>query len=148
MEQQSHLSDLTIDPVGAQQIRGIAGWAKFLSIIMFIVCGLLAIVAIFAGSFIASMSNRYNSGGFESGMGAVVTVIYLIIAAVYFIPTLFLFQSATRLRNAVDSTDQALLNEGLTKLKACFRFWGILTIIIISFYLLAFIFGGMAAMMS
>lgn len=143
MEQQNHLSDLTIDAMGAQQTRGFAGWAKFLAIIGFIVCGLIVIAALFAGTFIASMSS-YNAMGDTGGLGAVVTVIYLIFAAVYFIPTLFLFQASTKLKNALDSTDQNLLNEGFTKLKASFRFWGILTIIILSFYILALIFGVMA----
>src|ERR1700754_4056851 len=126
MEQQNFLPDLIIDATGAQQIRGFASWAKFLCIIGFIFCGLIAIGAFFAGAILTSF-NRYDTygAGVATGLGAVLTIIYLILAVVYFIPTLFLFQSATKLQSAIRNIDQLLLNEGLTKLKAAFRFWGI-----------------------
>jgi hypothetical protein len=144
MEQQNLLPDLVIDATGAEQIRGFASWARFLSIVGFIICGLIVLAAIFAGSILTSF-NRYDTygSGVSSGLGVMVTVIYLIFAAVYFIPTLFLFQAATKLRTAIQANDQWLLNEGFTKLKASFRFWGILTIVILSFYVLMLIFGGL-----
>ena len=148
MEQQSHLSDLTIDSIGAQHLRGFTSWAKFLSIIGFIICGIIAIFAFFAGTIIASLSPNTDMAPVTAGLGVMLTVIYLILAAVYFIPTLFLFQSATKLRDAIASTDQDLLNAGLGKLKASFQFWGILTIIIIGFYLLIILLAALGAAMS
>jgi hypothetical protein len=145
MEHQDNLlSELAIDASGAQHIRSIASWGKFLSIIGFIACALIMIVALFAGTIMASPDSY---GSYGSGMGALLTVVYLIFGALYFIPTLFLFQASVKLRSAIDGTDQQLLNEGLGKMKSCFKFWGVFTIVIISLYLLAFLFGGMAAMM-
>lgn len=143
-QQQGLLSELSIDASGAQHLRSIATWGKFLSIIGFIACALIAVVALFAGSIMASVD---SFGSYGSGMGAVLTIVYLIFAALYFIPTLFLYQASVKLRSALDGTDQQLLNEGLGKMKSCFKFWGIFTIVIISLYILAFLFGGMAAMM-
>jgi hypothetical protein len=42
-----------------------------------------------------------------------------------------------KVRNALNNTDQDLFNEGLVKLKACFRFWAITTIIMMMLYVLA-----------
>jgi uncharacterized membrane protein len=145
MEHQDNLlSELAIDASGAQHLRSIASWGKFLSIIGFIACALFVVLAFFAGAIMSSIDSY---GSYGSGLGAVMTVVYLIVAIIYFIPTLFLFQASVKLRSAIDATDQVLLNEGLGKMKSCFKFWGIVTIVLISFYLLAFIFGGMAAMM-
>lgn len=150
MEQQHHLAELTVDHQGAEQLKGIAGWAKFLSIIGFIACVLLVIFGLFAATIMGSVSN-YDDGlggnALGAGLGVFMTVIYIVLAVIYFIPTLFLFQSANRLKAALATSDQGLLNEGLGKLRACFKFWGILTIIIIGLYLLAFLFGGLAFMM-
>jgi preprotein translocase subunit SecG len=148
MEQQNVLSDLVIDSVGVEQIRSFAGWAKFLSIIGFIMCGLIAIVGLFAGTIFSTLGgyNRYG-GGSMAGIGAIMTVIYIILAVIYFLPTLFLYQSATKLKSAVVSSDQMLLNEGFTKLKASFRFVGILTIILLSIYTIILLFALIATTM-
>ncbi len=141
MEQQHHLSDLTIDSVTAEQIRSIAGWAKFLSIIGFILCAVMLLAGIFAGSIFSSMGDVYGSGStIMTGMGTMMTIIYIIFAIIWFIPTLFMYQSASKLKMALNTTDQGMLNEGFMKLKATFRFWGIVTIIILSFYAIIILF--------
>lgn len=145
MEQTHHLG-LTIDPVGAQEMRGFAKWAKFLSIIGFILCGLIILFGIFFGSIMGALSgmgggeNPYGEMGPGAGaIGGIAAVLYIIIAVIYFFPTLYLFQSASKVRLALDTNDQEALNTGFMKLKACFRFIGILTIILLCFYALAII---------
>jgi hypothetical protein len=144
MEQQHQLSELSIDSVAAEQLRSIAGWGKFLSIIGFIVCGLMILGGIFFGQLFSSMSGAYGGSPYgdqvASTMATTMTVVYVVMAIVFFIPTLFLFQASAKLKAALYTTDQQLLNEGLMKMKATFRFWGIITIIILSIYALIFIF--------
>jgi hypothetical protein len=140
MEQQNVLNDLAIDSVAAEQLRSIASWAKFLSIVGFILCGLMILGGIFAGTIFSSM-NAYGGGygGVMSGMGTMIGVIYIIFAIIWFIPTLFLYQSSAKFKVALNTADQTLLNEGFMKLKATFRFWGIVTIILLSFYAIVFL---------
>jgi hypothetical protein len=140
MEQQNVLNDLAIDSIAAEQLRSIASWAKFLSIVGFILCGLMILGGIFAGAIFSSM-NAYGGGygGVMSGMGTMIGVIYIIFAIIWFIPTLFLYQSSVKFKVALNTTDQTLLNEGFMKLKATFRFWGIVTIILLSFYAIVFL---------
>jgi hypothetical protein len=64
---------------------------------------------------------------------------YLAIAVLYFFPSLFLFQFGSKMKIALNNNDQPALNLSFTKLKAYFRFWGVLTIILISFYAFALI---------
>lgn len=148
MEQQHQLSELYIDPVGAEQLSSIAGWGRFLSIIGFIFCALMLIAGIFAGEW---FSRIYRAGSYSDEMASTMaistTVTYVIMSIVFFIPTLFLFQSSSKLRTALFAADQQLLNEGLMKMKASFRFWGIITIIILSIYALIFIFAILSSVM-
>lgn len=146
-QQQNVLSDLTLDAAVSEQIRSFAGWAKFLSIMGFILCGLMLLVGIFAGSFLASMGRVYSPSGSTGGAASMFTIIYIFIALIYFVPTLFLYQSSVKLRYALAAADQRELLEGFTKLKASFRFVGILTIILLSIYALIFLFAILATMM-
>jgi hypothetical protein len=140
MMQQDHLlPDLNIDSFASQQFREISKWARFLSIAGFIGCAVIVIVAIYlAVSF--SNVNHELGGAYATGYGFGIAIGYSIFAVIWFIPSLFLFQSAAKVRSGLDTTDQQLFNEGLTKLKACFRFWGVVTILILSFYALVLVF--------
>ncbi len=137
---QVNMFDLGMDANASVQLREAAKWARFLAIVGFVICALIAIVAIFAGSFIASSFSRLGGGMSDigdsatAGLGVFVTIIYLGIVALYFFPCLFLFQFANKAKLALDSNDQDALNYSFTKLKAFFRYWGILTIILLCFY--------------
>ena len=95
-DQNPSLFGLGIDPISKAHLADTARWAKFLAIMGFIVCGLIVIIGIFAGSLLESFSsNRYERFDSEAvntrGLGAVATVFYILIAVLYFFPCLFLF---------------------------------------------------------
>ena len=73
-------------------------------------------------------------GGMSSAMGAGMAFFYVIIAAIYFIPCLFLFRFANKMKLALSSNDQMALTTSFQNLKSMFRFFGIVTIIMISIY--------------
>src|SRR5262249_19193552 len=116
-----------------------AKWAKFLSVLGFIFCGLIVLVALFAGSFIASSFNRFGTEGLTFFSGAVVSFFYVLIAVLYFFPCLFLFRFATKMQVALRNNDQELLNTSFRNLRGFYRFVGILTIVLLSFYVLVLI---------
>ena len=122
-----------------------AKWAKLLSIIGFIVIGLMVIAGLFAGSMMASMSSL--SGGPAMG-GGLFTVIYLLVAALYFFPILYLYQFATGAQKALASGSDSDIEMAFESLRKHYRFLGILMIVILSIYAFAFVIGliGMAAM--
>lgn len=128
-----------------------AKWAKLLSIVGFVSIGLMVLGVLFmlvAGG--AAMSGLGESAGMAGlGMGFML-VIYGLIIALYFFPTLYLYRYSTKMKTALDANDQASLSESFMNLKSVFKFWGIFTAIIIGFYAILFLaslaFGGIAAL--
>jgi uncharacterized protein DUF5362 len=154
MEQntQAPLFELQVDHQSSAHLADTARWAKFIAIVGFIFCGLLAIVAIFAGSFIAGSFGRFGGGvgsdgvaAYGSGLGALFTIIYIIAAIVCFFPNLFLFNFASKMKVALRNNDQEQLNNSFRNLKACYRFIGILLIIYLGFAALMIVFNIMGS---
>ena len=136
------LFELHIDAPSSAHLNEAAKWGKFLAIVGFVMCGLIVVIAFFVGSFLAMMTNSYNEGysstaRLTGGMGVVVTIFYIGIAILFFFPYLFLFRFATRMRTALNTNDQLTLNTSFQNLKIMFRYVGILTIVMLSFYALA-----------
>jgi Family of unknown function (DUF5362) len=145
MEQTTqNLFDLQIDHQSSSYLSEAAKWGRFLAIMGFIFCGLFVLVALFAGTYIASSMRSF--GGAEAFGGGLVTAMYIIIALVYFFPCLYLFNFATKMQVALRANQQEALNTSFRNLKACFKFLGILMIIGLCFWVLALIIGVGAAM--
>ena len=143
-QDQSSLFGLGIDPTSKLHLAEAARWARFLSIIGFVMCALLICLGIFAGSIFSVFTSRYTTASATdvgSTFGAVFIVLYVIIAVIYFFPCLFLFRFASLMKNALASNDQNTLNTSFQNLKKLFRYVGILTIIALAFYLIAFLIG-------
>jgi hypothetical protein len=134
-----NLFELQIDQQSISYLGETARWAKFLSIVGFVLCGLMIVFALFAGSILATFAKLGNTDAFGSTMGlggAFISVIYIVIALLYFFPCLYLFNFSVKMQTALRNNDQTNLNVALSNLKSCFKFVGILTIIFLSFYLL------------
>lgn len=137
MEQQN-FSKLNIDSNASYQLKEIAKWSKFLSIVGFIMCGFVALAGVFTGSMFASISTfTFNLGGSSfPATSATMIVFYVVYALILFIPSLYLYQASDKLRNAVAANDSTQLTQGFVKLKACFRYWSILTIVAVCLFAL------------
>lgn len=137
----TNLFDLQIDDQSNSYLTETAKWAKFLSILGFIGCGLLVILAIGMGTFMGSMmQNSMMPGG-----GFLLSILYIAMAALYFIPCLYLYRFAGSMQLALRAADAHQLQTSFRNLKSCFKFLGILTIVILSIYALAMI-GGLTAL--
>lgn len=132
------LFDLQLDPVGANYLREGAKWAKFIAIVGFIFCGLMVIIALFAGTILAASMSTAMGGASGIG-GGVITFIYLVLAALWFFPCLYLFRFASGMQVALRNNEQEKLLNSLKNLKSHFKFIGILLIIMLAFYALAII---------
>lgn len=132
----------------ADQFRRTAKWARFLAIVGFVMIALMVLFGIFAGSLFGMMGAM---GGEMSGMamngamgafGAMYTVMFLLIAALYFFPTLYLYRFATRTLKALNGPfDGPVFSGGVDALRKLFTFMGVLTLIMLSLYLLMFLIG-------
>jgi hypothetical protein len=130
------LFDLQLDPAGIEYLREGAKWAKFIAIMGFIFCGLMVLVALFAGTMITAYM---GSAGASPLSGGFVTVIYLAFAALWFVPCLYLFRFASNMQTAVRSNEQQTFVNALKNLKSHFKFIGILLIVTLAIYVVAII---------
>jgi len=138
-------TELQIDSTAQAHLLETAKWGTFLSIVGFILSGLIAIAALFAGTILGSLQSDF--GGSSIAGAGLVTFIYLLIAALYFFMSLFLNRFASKMKLALFTSDQESLNHALLNLKNLYRLMGILTIVYLAFILLAVVIGIGAAMM-
>ncbi|HJS55228.1 MAG TPA: DUF5362 family protein [Chitinophagaceae bacterium] len=148
--QNASLFEFGIDTNARVHLSEAARWAKFLAVFGMIMCGVLVIIGVFAGTIFSSISNPYgneykNPSVFGNGLIVFMIVLYVGIAVLYFFPCLFLLRFANHMRNALNTNDQHTLNSSFQNLKIMFRYMGMLTIVVIALYILAFLFGVMGA---
>ena len=134
----------------SEEIKGYlsetAKWAYFLSIVGFVGLGLMVLFGLFFGTIMgAAMENLYDVG-YSAGLG----MVYVVLALIYFFPILYLYKFSKKMKTALSSNNNEALAASFLNLKSHYKFVGIFTIIILSLYLLIFIFGiigGFAAAM-
>lgn len=133
-------NDLQISPVSQNFLSEAAKWGKFLSIIGFIFCGFMAIAAFFAPALYSRLTAFNQLSSEMSGVATtIITVIYLAFAVILFFPCYYLNKFSVKMRLALQSVNQESFEDSLKNLKSLFKFYGIFTIIVLSFYVLAFI---------
>ena len=121
-------------------LKETAKWAYFLSIIGYIGIAFLVIIALFAGTLFAAMAKINPAVGMMgASFGIMITVIYLIIAAIYFFPVYYLNKFASNAKLALKNNDSETLATSFGYLKSHYKFIGIMTVIIFSLYLLIFV---------
>lgn len=122
---------LTITGEGAGYLKETGGWAKFVAILGFFFVGVIVVVAFFYWF----AYGKHGNTGFQTAM----TAFYLVMAALYFFPILYLFRFATKVVEAVKSGDTQTLTAALENLKSHYKFIGILMAIILGLYALGFL---------
>ncbi|MFK7937498.1 MAG: hypothetical protein AB8G22_28540 [Saprospiraceae bacterium] len=138
---------LELETAAREYLRESAKWAKFLSIVGFVMIGFMVIAAFFVGAMFSTMGNFQGIDGADElaglGMlsGGFITAMYLAFAALYFFPTLYFYRFSTKTKLAIESGSSTDLTAGLENLKSCFKFWGIFMIVILGIYALFFVIG-------
>ena len=84
---------------------------------------------------------------YSAAMKVTMTVVYLLLALLFFFPCFYLYKFSVKMQSAVKGMSQENFDESLMNLKSLFKFYGIFTIVIFSFYALVFIIGIIAAAM-
>jgi Family of unknown function (DUF5362) len=141
-------NDLQVSPQAQSYLMESARWGKFLAIMGFILCGIMVIIAFFIPVFLSQLPPSAGMpSGFSSGMRIGMTIVYLVLALVLFFPCFYLYKFSVKMQSAVNVMSQENFDESLMNLKSMFKFYGIFTIITLSFYALAFIIGTIAAAM-
>ncbi|WP_294818545.1 DUF5362 family protein [uncultured Flavobacterium sp.] len=138
--------ELQLTSLAKEYLTETAKWAKFLSIMGFIFLGfmLLGALSMFA---LGSSIDNFGGGGFGTAFGAFAGVLYLLVALLYFFPVLYLYKFATKARTALYGNNSQELTAALENLKSHYKFVGILTIVILAFYVLMIFIGILGAAM-
>ena len=122
-----------------------------MSIVGFVGIGLIVIVALFMflmSNNLSSLSRGpYGNSGMPGGP-IFIGVIYLVMAAVYIAPIIYMFNFSTNILKAVRSNSSQDYETSFEFLKKHFKYIGIFTIIILSLYALIFIFAIVGALAS
>lgn len=142
--------ELNLDQSSILFLGESARWARFLSIIGFISCGLMVIVGLFFGSLMGGlMSSMGGAEGRDLGMlgSGFFGFIYILGSLLIFFPALFLYRFSIKMRRAITNNEQPILTDSFKNLKSFFKFYGIVTIVILAFYLLAIIGGIISALL-
>ena len=142
-------NDLQVTPQAQNYLTESAKWGKFLAIMGFILCGFMMVIAFFIPVVLTQLP-PYNTmtSDFSAGMKVGMTIVYLILALLFFFPCFYLYKFSVKMQSAAKTVSQDNFEESLMNLKSMFKFYGIFTIIILSFYALAFIVGVVAAAVS
>lgn len=92
-------SNLQVDDIASAHLRETAKWAKFLSILGFILSACLVVFGLFAGSILTNFSKMGDPGGAGAGIigAGMLSVIYIVIAAIYIMLSLYLYRFATKM---------------------------------------------------
>ncbi len=130
--------NLTINNQMKQDLLVASNWGKFLSIVGFIGIGFMIIGAL--GMFAVSSNVPRSMSGFNPSIFA---IIYLAMAILYFFPVYYLFKFSVNIKQAITTSNNTTMQEGFSFLAKQYKFMGIITIIIISLYIVM-----MIAMMS
>ncbi|NGM62430.1 hypothetical protein G5B30_10955 [Sphingobacterium sp. SGG-5] len=123
-------------------------WGKFLAILGFIAAaflGLLGIGFMFFGSAFKSQLPE------EFAFGGLIGFIYLLFGVLYYFPSKYLYDFSIYTRQALSIHDQESLVYAFSRLKSFYKFWGILTLLMIIFYIVAIVVGiiaGIAGIMA
>lgn len=148
MEQKSAFEtfELNLPPAILGFLKETSSWTYFLSILGFVGIGLM----ILGGLFFSLAMGLMPGGNPYEGLGLDMSYfgfIYIVIALFYFFPVLYLFNFSRKMKSALNSNNNDELTAAFSNLKSHYKFVGILAIVIISLYVLIFVFAMIGGMM-
>ena len=122
--QNDHLTNmgLQVDAEVRQQLNDTSRWTKFISIVMFVACGLILLFGVIAGTQLTSTFKKlggvYNVlGGFDSYIFIIIIVVVVALLAVIYY---FLFDFSRKIKTALLSESTTEFNGALKSLRTFF----------------------------
>lgn len=141
--------ELQLDPTAKDFLKEATKWAYFLGIVGFVGIAFILIFAIFASAIFSTLGNTVPGMALYGGsFGAIISVMYFAIAALYFFPVYYLFKFGSNGKKAFKEDDSQALTDSFGYLKSHYKFIGILMIAVLALYAVFFllaILGGLFA---
>ena len=133
----TQLEQLTLTNTSKNFLRETATWAKFLSIIGFVLIALMLIFAAFSTTILDVAAKIQPE--IPKSLGLVLSITYFILAVIYFFPVYYLLQFSIKMKIALLSKNDKTLANAFDMLKSHYKFIGVFTIITISLYVLVIV---------
>lgn len=132
----TQLEQLVLNSKSKIFLREISKWTFFFSIMGFVSIFLIVVIAILMGTVYAPMLDMVAQQQGLQSLGVIVTITYLVMAVLYFMPVLYLFKFSKKMKSALLTKNDDILADAFENLKSHYKFIGVLTIIMISLYVL------------
>ncbi len=139
MEDNQEIRKIEIEQDTLKDLDTTRKWSMFLAILGFVGIGLILIIGLFTGTFLTV----FKSG--NSGLGItemMVLLVVLVFSVIYFFPVLYLFRFSKHTSNAVRNLDKLELHKAFNNLRKYYVYIGILIIVFLVLYVVAFIAAG------
>ena len=136
----TQLEQLVVTSKSKTFLREIARWTFFFSILGFIGITFLLIAGILIGFTYASVLDMVSQQQGLPALGLPLAISYVVSALVYFMPVWYLFKFSRKMKSALATKNDDVLADAFENLKSHFKFIGVLTIIVISLYVLLIVF--------
>ena len=128
-------------------LRQAGKWGKFLAIIGFIGCAIIVMVGLFFGSVMTMLSPMAQQQQAFGAMSGLIGVVYVIIAAIYFFPCLYIYRFSTNAVAAAASKSTENVTAALKNLKSNFKFVGVFMVAVLALYAVVIVFAIFVAAM-
>lgn len=134
---ENEFENLKISDMAESYLMTTVKWSKFLAILGFIMIGFMVIFGVsFMGIFKTLGEYQNTSMVPMTGAMSFMWIFYVILGALYFFPTYYLLLFANKTKQGLVEKNQTLLEEGFRNMKRLAKFVGILTIVMISLYVI------------
>jgi hypothetical protein len=134
---------MPITPKTKDYLTEIQKWALFFAIAGFVSVGMLVLATVFMPRVLTATSGLTNT---PPGTTAAIGFIYILMAVLYFVPTLYMLNFSRRLKTAFIRNDSGELGTAFKYLKSHFKFIGILIIVFLSLYVVILLIALLASM--
>jgi hypothetical protein len=136
MDNSEEIRKIEIDQKTLKNINSIRKWTMFLSIIGFIVLGLIIVLGLLAGTFLTVFNTAKTGTGFSE---SILFFLLMLLAIVYFFPGIFLFRFSKHAAIAVHNIDAQEFYKAIRNLRFYFTFVGVLIIFNLMIYIVVLI---------
>jgi uncharacterized membrane protein (DUF485 family) len=140
----TQLEQITLTSASKSFLKETAKWARFLSIIGFVLIALMLILAAFSTT-IFDMAAKMQPG-IPENLGLSMAITYVVLAIIYFFPVYYLLQFSNKMKKALSTKNDETLANAFEMLKSHYKFIGVFTVITLSLYVLLIIVSVMGAL--
>ncbi len=136
MDNLEEITKLEIEQETLKDLDKTRKWTMFLAILGFIGIGVLLIVGLFTGVFL-SVFNKGDTA--TSYPGWLVCIIIIAASILYFFPMLYIFRFSKFMSIVIKTRDKEELKKAFKNLRSYFTYIGILVIVVLVIYIIAFL---------